>query len=139
MQNYIVNNADGYLPQPMPTVKQMPPTQAGAIDPKMLQAAMEQIAMQRQQPMSSGDGVTITIQIEPDASSPVNMQTDAYMQQGDAFAESQMGRSIMERNAGVEIPDRSKIVHKRATDLMSQALNGFTMPDTGYGRPPRRF
>jgi len=64
MHQYITRN-DG--PQPPATITQMAPLPEMQ-DPRMMEQATRELQMMQQQPMSNNDGVTITINIEPNNS-----------------------------------------------------------------------
>ena len=64
MQPYITRNSK---PQPPATVNQMAPLPEMP-DPRMMEQAARELQMMQQSPMSNNDGVTITINIEPNSS-----------------------------------------------------------------------
>lgn len=118
MHEYIVNRATH---QPQATVQHMAPCQYGVVDPRIIEQMMGAIARGSQTQMSNSDAVNIVIRSEDEA--PVSMYTDAYLQAGDAFAESLVGQSMMDRAEGVSMPQaRGQYVAQRAPDMLAEAL-----------------
>ena len=117
MQSYIFNGPE---PPVQPKITQMLPCNHGAIDPRIVQQAM--LALQRGSatPMSNSDAVNIVITASDE---PVAAYTDAYLQSGDAFAESPMGQAMMNKEEIVITPqDRGQYVAERAPNILSDAL-----------------
>ena len=125
--NYITNRGNFYGDQPPATVKQMAPAPQ-PVDPRMLAAAMQQMGAMQQAPMSTGDGVSITITIDPhDNDVHANNYVDAYQQQADNFSRSDLGQRL---SHGYEdgFNEDHQPIRKRAAEILSDHL-GFRPQD----------
>ena len=129
--------------QPPAQIKQMPPAPV-PVNPKHVQEMMRQMAASQVPPMSSTDGVNITISIEP-AEMAAQNYVDSYMQQGQDFSRSDLGKALFQPYEE-GFSEEHKPIRKRASDILSKHL-GFRNPeevgmegyyDPGSGRMYRR-
>ena len=98
--------------QPPARVNQMAPCQAGAVNPKEINALLDAMALQNQAPMSSSDSVTIVIADDPYARDVVTQNyPSAYSQQADA-----MGRQLI-------ADERAQAVNHNAAELLAQLFS----------------
>ena len=103
----------------------MPPAPV-PVNPKHVQEMMRQMAASQVPPMSSTDGVNITISIEP-AEMAAQNYVDSYLQQGQNFSRSDLGRDLFQPYEE-GFSEEHKPIRKRAADILSNHL-GFRNPD----------
>lgn len=109
MHNYIPKCSSS---QPPATIKQMAPA-AQQVDPRAMEQMMRELQQSQMTPMSSQDGVSITINIQPNKVS-----------QSGRFNGSSLDRELdQQMMESAEAIQRGDFVLKRSHDLLSQTLN----------------
>ena len=118
--NYI-RNMDNDPHQGRTYVKQMPmPPAHQQIDPRLVAAMLEQMQMGQQTPMSNTDSIHITNM--PSESDVIGINVvDPHQQNAIAFSRSALGQELIEKQRGVEMPERESVV-RRTSDVFGQAL-----------------
>lgn len=132
--NYI-RNMDNDPHQGRTYVKQMPmPPAQQQIDPRLVAAMLEQMQMAQQVPMSRTDSVVIHNKPEDHDVIGINV-VDPHQQNAIAFSRSAMGQELIEKQRGVEMPNREGVV-RRTSDVFGQALESqrpFTYEQFHFG------
>ena len=128
MGGYIMKNGGscGSGKQPPATVKQMAPLPA-PMNPKHVEEMMRQMSASQVPPMSSSDGVSITISIDPNGGQAAHNYVDSYSQQGQEFSRSELGKALFQPYEEGFSEDH-KPIRKRASDILSNHL-GFRNPE----------
>ena len=130
MHQYLVNKGNMYGDQPPAQVKQMN-VSGQQVDPRMLERAYDELSRMQQTPMSSNDGVTITIGVEQGPPVTAGNYTDAYTQQGQDFSRSVLGQAEIGAMQDAADPQQpGKFVKARSADILSQALMGARDPNS---------
>lgn len=120
MHQYLVNPQHN---QPPAYVNQMPPASNGAVDPKMVKQALEQIQNSQNVPMSANDGINITISIEPQDQTLRNYP-DVYIDQAERFSKTPLARSYYERpEVEIDMNDKSRQVTCAASKMLQDAIS----------------
>ena len=107
-------------PQPQPTVKhmQVPPEQ---MDPRLIERAARELQMMQQAPMSSNDGVNITVSVNEQPIIGIGV-TPASEQHAQEFSRSGLGQQLSTSMELAPSAEAGDYVKKRSADILSQAL-----------------